>query len=69
MDEDTPSMNDSLSYAEDVPYEAQLSDPTGQESNVSLKKRIGQRIYLLEDTMSKKVGTESSSVWVITHAI
>lgn len=58
MDEDFTSMNDSLSYAEDVPYEAQLSDPTEQEGTVSLKKRIGQRIYLLEDSMAKKVSAK-----------
>lgn len=62
MDEDIPPANDSLSYADDVPYETQLPDLMEQETAASLKKRIGNRIYLLEDSLSKKVRTKI--VWV-----
>jgi hypothetical protein len=57
MDEDIPPENEHLSYADDVPYEAQMSDTVEQETSVSLKKRIGNRIYPIEDSMSKKVCT------------
>lgn len=55
MDEDIPPKDEPLSYADDVPYDAQMSDTTEQEQSISLKKRIGNRIYLIEDSMSKKV--------------
>jgi hypothetical protein len=55
MDEDFPSAADPLSYAVDVPYEAQLSKPMETERMASLDNRIGKRIYLLEDSISRKV--------------
>ncbi|KIJ26020.1 hypothetical protein M422DRAFT_785342, partial [Sphaerobolus stellatus SS14] len=59
MEEDN-AYAEALSYAEDVPYEAQLDSTDigeelgAEETALDLKKRIGKRIYLLEDALTKR---------------
>lgn len=61
MEEDNPYA-EGLSYTEDVPYEAQIDempsvdpDPKATENGQSLRKRIGKRIYLVDDMLLKRV--------------
>ncbi|GJJ07686.1 hypothetical protein Clacol_001891 [Clathrus columnatus] len=51
MDDET-SFADPLSYDDDVPYEEQIEPMTLKSDD--LKQRIGSRIYLLEDALTKK---------------
>lgn len=61
MDEEV-ALADPLSYADDVPYENQLDFETTTAKSDGLKERIGNRIYLIEDALTKKVLSYSISV-------
>jgi len=61
MDDENP-YGQGLSYDDDVPYEAQVDEDVEvtetsemNGSGLDLKKRIGKRIYVIEDSLAKKV--------------
>lgn len=53
MDEEV-AFADPLSYAEDIPYESQVDLVATTAKSDRLKERIGNRIYLIEDALTKK---------------